>query len=102
MYKQIISTGNKGFQLTFENGLTISVQWGVGNYCENRQYSDYSAPMKKEIWDCSTAEIAIWDKSDVWHNFGSDTVKGYVSSDEIAKWVSKVQRAKSIKSIRNK
>jgi hypothetical protein len=29
------STENKGFQMTFENGWTISVQFGYGNYCDN-------------------------------------------------------------------
>jgi len=29
------STENKGFHLTFQNGYTISVQFGRGNYCMN-------------------------------------------------------------------
>lgn len=28
-------TDGKGFQVTFENGITVSVQFGYGNYCEN-------------------------------------------------------------------
>ena len=27
---------NKGFNMTFENGFTISVQWGTENYCARR------------------------------------------------------------------
>ena len=34
----LVSTLNKGFQLTFENGLTISVQFGSGNYCERNGF----------------------------------------------------------------
>ena len=26
------ATNNKGFQMKFENGFAISVQWGPGNY----------------------------------------------------------------------
>ena len=29
---KFVSTFNKGFNMTFENGISISVQWGVGNY----------------------------------------------------------------------
>lgn len=28
-------TGKKGFHVTFENGWTVSVQFGPGNYCDN-------------------------------------------------------------------
>ena len=33
--KKFVSTMRKGFRITFENGLTVSVQWGAGNYCDN-------------------------------------------------------------------
>ncbi len=33
--KKLEITSNKGFHITFENGLTASVQWGRGNYCQN-------------------------------------------------------------------
>ena len=29
-------TNGKGFQMEFKSGYTLSVQWGVGNYCDNR------------------------------------------------------------------
>jgi len=69
-----------GFQLTFANGNTISVQFGMGNYCNNRYDS---------IKSCENAEIAIWDKDNKWYEFpdSMDTVKGYCSSDEVAKWI---------------
>jgi hypothetical protein len=34
------STNNKGFQMTFENGWTISVQFGYGNYCSHRNHEN--------------------------------------------------------------
>jgi len=92
------STQNKGFSLTFENGLTISVQFGTGNYCERR---DYSSPYKSEmlngqdIIESQNAEIAIWDKDNNWFDFGSDTVKGWVSANEIAEWIEKISKAES-------
>ena len=35
MNKKFNSTMRKGFHMTFANGLTASVQWGAGNYCDN-------------------------------------------------------------------
>ena len=67
-----------GFQMTFENGNTISVQFGFGNYCENR----HESKMK-----CPNAEVAIWDISGKCYDFGCDTVKGYCNADELAKWI---------------
>ena len=67
-----------GFQLTFTNGNTISVQFGMGNYCNNRHESSKS---------CENAEIAIWNKDGKWFDFESDQVLGYVSADNVATWI---------------
>lgn len=54
-------TDNKGFHITFENGWTISVQFGPANYCEN-----YDEPLSDEDRIASgkrgskTAEVAWW------------------------------------------
>ena len=42
------ATQNKGFSLTFENNLTISVQFGYGNYCENRNYGRIDSVMQSD------------------------------------------------------
>lgn len=92
---------NRGFTLKFENNLTISVQFGTGNYCSRRNFHGrFGDELKTPIIDSVTAEIAIWDKENKWFNFGSDEVKGYVTTDEVAKWIAKVQKAKDLKSIR--
>jgi len=82
----IKSTSNKGFQMTFENGITISVQFGGGNYCENKHF-EYDYPKNHPVVECENAEIAIWDKNGEWYDFGTDTVKGWVPANEIAKWI---------------
>ena len=82
------STGNRGFQMTFENGWTISVQFGYGNYCDNGRHPDgWDFGKKQEVTESSDAEIAIWDANGEWYDFGSDTVKGYCSADEVATWI---------------
>ena len=89
------SAYHTGFTLTFANGLTISVQFGSGNYCDNRSFG----LGESNINDCSNAEIAIWNESNQWFNFGSDTVKGWVSTDDVAKWIHAVQSATSLNDI---
>ena len=87
------STNNKGFQMTFENGWTISVQFGWMNYCDNHNHPDgYQFSQKNDTVESNDAEIAIWDSNGQWYNFNYDTVKGYCSTNEVAEWISKVSK----------
>ena len=87
------STNNKGFQMTFENGWTISVQFGYGNYCQNNHHPNgFYFSKNQDITTSEDAEIAIWDNQGNWYNFGSDTVKGYCSTNEVAEWIDKVSK----------
>lgn len=86
------STQNKGFQITFPNLWTISVQWGVGNYCENGYIGEWGGEMKKMRVYCPTAEIGIWDENGNWFNFGHDQVKGYCTPEEVVEWINKVSK----------
>ena len=71
---------NKGFHMTFENGWTISVQWGRDNYCQVVEVTESSVTAKN-------AEIAVW------HADGSDlalSVSGagnWIDSNDVAKWI---------------
>jgi hypothetical protein len=92
-----ISTKNKGFQLTFDNGLTISVQYGKGNYCTNRSVDD-----NPYIHVSNTAEIAIWDKENKEYQFkeGGGSALGWQTSNEVAQWIEKVSKAKDLNDIK--
>lgn len=61
--KKFISTERKGFKMTFENGLTVSVQWGITNYCDNKIFTDEDLNNAdfSHTFDVSsnTAEVAI-------------------------------------------
>ena len=100
----ISSNYNKGFTMTFKNGLTISVQFGRGNYCENRFSQDHKMNTPGTV-SSNDAEIAIWDSDGVDFNFGSDenqsSVVGFMDSDEVSEWIQKVKSAESIKSLGN-
>lgn len=85
---------NKGYQMTFKNGWTISVQWGAGSYCENRSFdiNDYKWREGDDVVSSPDAEIAIWNNKGEWYEFESDCVKGWCSADEVAEWIEKVSK----------
>ena len=85
------NTYNKGFQLEMKNGWTVSVQWGVGNYCSRRWEDNFDAPRKDDYWQSNTAEIAAW-KTDSprreWYSFGEEEdVKGYCNVQEVTDFI---------------
>lgn len=59
-------SGGVGFQLTFLNGLKLSVQFGPENYCENRGAKGSPAAhiTRAKYFSCTsdTAEVAIIDE----------------------------------------
>jgi len=88
-------TEGKGFTLKFDNNLTISVQFGQGNYCSQKNNAIRHLHQSKD------AEIAIWDEFDKWFSFGYDNVKGHVLADEVANWIIATKQATDIFSIIN-
>jgi hypothetical protein len=94
------STYNRGFQMKFSNGITISVQFGPMNYCERRSMevsNPYYDMVNQNVTESGTAEIAIWDDTDTWFNFGNnDTVMGWVTPDEVAVWIDLASKARTL------
>lgn len=89
-------TAGRGFQMTFANGWTVSVQWGTGNYCENRQvlisqFADWET-VDREVGAAgsATAEIAAWDKDGKWFDFGTDEVAGWQTPDQVAAFIAQI------------
>ena len=85
---------NKGFHIKFKNGVTVSVQFGPGNYCEHYlgwkksyDFSDLEEPENTAIWKSENAEIAIWDNKEDWitHEFVEtvDWVDNYEFTDRV-------------------
>ena len=78
-------SGRKGFHVTFENGCTVSVQFGGGNYCDNRDQpiGDSKVPHSR------TAEMAAWDARGSWvHPDGWDgDVAGWQSPAQVLKFM---------------
>jgi len=88
------SSYNKGFSMTYQNGLTISVQWGVGNYCERRSLTkSFMDAHSKQTVESPNAEIAIWNSKGTMFEFEHDQVKGFVDADEVAQWIELTKNA---------
>ena len=101
MKPQFTSNQNKGFTMTFQNGLTISVQFGTMNYCSRK---NLTAPIHSE-WkmdkvESQTAEIAIWDEVGTWFDFGYDTVEGHCDTNEVARWIGIVSNAENMEHLK--
>lgn len=92
------STHNRGFQMTFENGISISVQFGVGSYCDRRHLvgNALNSEMREPIVNSSNAEIAIWNADNEWFYFGSDHVKGWCTPDEVGRWINCIMKSTTL------
>lgn len=83
-----------GFSLTFANDLTITVQFGRGYFCDNQKTTQTNPT------ECSNAEIAIWNDMDESYTFPHGKIAdGWVSADDVAKWIHAVQSATSLNDI---
>lgn len=76
-----------GVVMTFANGYSISIQFGCGNYCENKFESK---PQSKDV------EIAVFNKDDQFVRLTNmnDDVVGYVNMDELADYIQQVKNLK--------
>jgi hypothetical protein len=95
-------TGGKGFQLDMLNGVTVSVQWGPGNYCD-RNNAGFDAPGKTaaagEEWGSNLAEcaafitgseltwVAVPGYTDAGSPFGGDDVYGYLNVSQVLDFI---------------
>jgi len=68
---------NRGFTMTFDNRVTVSVRWGEGNYSDGK----------------TTAEVAAWNAdTHLWvrvegFDYGTDVVLARLTTDEVAKFI---------------
>ena len=72
---------NKGFKITFDNGYTVSVQFGPGNYSSNYNLSkldNMGKPMNATL-----AETALLDPDGNFVQYKDDDVQGYQSPADV-------------------
>ena len=92
---------NKGFHMTFDNGFTISVQFGKGNYCGSRHIEDNGTfeAWENKIWQSPDAEIAVLHNESLLSIGQYDQVIGWVSADSVAKAIHIVSTATNVDDI---
>jgi len=90
-----VATENKGFRMKFDNGFSISVQWGTMNYCEKKNLmAEYKAEMKENYIKSTDAEVAVFDSEGGMLAIGDeDSVIGWLGTDDVAKIITIVQSA---------
>jgi len=71
--------GDTGTQLTFENGLTISITWSTFAMCSNKIKANKGNLPENERTESATAEVAvIADISDTWYDFSERDSDGKI------------------------
>lgn len=88
--------GQSGFRITFENGYSVSTQFGPFNYCENRnENSGFNSKFynkNDEPITSSNAEIAVMDRDQNLLQILNDGVAGWVDADSVFKIMMCVRR----------
>lgn len=77
-------TMGRGFQVTFKNGHTVSVQFGPGTYCENRDM-DFDQNAHAGEKGSATAETAHWgpDGKFIPLSEAGDDVNGWQTPEQV-------------------
>ena len=105
MFKQPTNDWQKGYEMTFDNGWTISVKWGAGaqgsNFTEDMLKADYRSNATAR-----TAEVAAIygdpiskDADDLWWNFADGrvepdnrtSVSSFINPDKVADMITIVK-----------
>ena len=86
------ATQNKGFRVTFANGWSVSVQWGIFNYCEHQNSGyRYGTEGTHDIWASCNAEVAVIAPNGrfVPITESDHEVRGWCSPDEVAEIIAR-------------
>lgn len=87
-------TMGRGFQITFANGHTVSVQFGPGTYCENRDM-DFSQSALAGEKGSITAETAHWgpDGNFIPMPEAEDDVNGWQTPEQVLELLIKAAKS---------
>ena len=76
-------TDNRGFQITFDNGYTVSVQFGPGNYSSNYNLSMLPWDNMGKPMTANSAETALIAPDGSFVAYKDDDVQGYQSVADV-------------------
>lgn len=78
------TTSRNGFQITFANGYTVSVQWHHFAYCKNRRVHRNTDIEHASARACPNAEVAAWDANGKWLRLADhDDVLGHQTPEQV-------------------
>lgn len=80
---QMRITDGKGVQFEFDNGVTVSIQIGRGNYGDNYDFPDYNITRERPLPWSTKAEVAVWGRDGHWFDLNNDQVAGYVPVQDV-------------------
>jgi len=89
-------TRGSGFQMDLPNGITVSVQFGPGNYCDHKMAGMF-APKGADVWESRLAECAAWREPGHKHvkvpGFCEyDDVEGCLDVEEVLEFINKASK----------
>lgn len=85
-------TDHKGFRITFENGWTLSVQFGIGNYSDHYNGRDWQAAKKTDFWFSKEAETAVISPTGKFIGPDGSDVQGYQKPADLVQLIAYVER----------
>lgn len=86
------STRGQGFHVAFANGWRVSVQWGPGNYCQNKAMTDAEVEAVPFPGLQSTnAEVLVISGVGKY-----EPVKGWMSPEDVAALLARVAKRKPL------
>ena len=90
-------TDGRGFHMTFENGCTISVQFGPGNYTDPAvRKLPLEAPRGEFCWKANLAEVAIFLPNGEFYRIDEmDDVVGWQTVEDVCKWIDVARNIKT-------
>lgn len=90
MKKKIRICQSKGFHITFENGWTVSVQFGIGNYCENYDNSvEEFSELGNIDYASDNAEVWAWDGKG--RNYPKEPLD-YQTPEQVLEFMNKISK----------
>ena len=74
---------NRGFNIKFANGYSVSVQFGPAHNCDNRDLNEF--PNATQFFSCKNAECAVMNSTGQLLNLGDDDILGYQTPEQVLK-----------------
>lgn len=91
---------NKGFHITFDNGYTVSVQFGFGNMCSNKNLDLQEYPIPNGVPESKTAETALMirhERGTTFIPYKGEDVQGYQNAKDVLELLTYAENLLSIR-----